>query len=103
MIRQFDVVASPLRRGTEERPYIVIVQCDRVQTLSRICAPLVAARFLRPQDRLNPPFTVQGLPCYFHPIELITLPVRALQNPVANLEADRDRIIAALDLVFTGI
>jgi toxin CcdB len=103
MIRQFDVFATPLRRGREERPYLVVVQSDRFAMLSRICAPLVAERFLKPDGRLNPLVVVAGQRCFLHPVELVTLPIHALRSPLANLEADRHRIIAALDLVFTGI
>jgi toxin CcdB len=103
MTRQFDVYATPLRRGRIERPYIVIVQSDSIDSTSRVCAPLVAKRFLTPQHRLNPAFNVEGQDVYFHPVEMITLPLRALRDAVTNLEADRDRIIAALDLVYTGI
>ena len=103
MIRQFDVFPNPLRRGKEERPYLIVVQSDRFAMTSRVCAPLVAERFLRPDGRLNPVFIVAGEKCYLHPVELITLPIHVLRSPVINLESDRYRIIAALDLVFTGI
>jgi len=103
MIHQFDVFASPFRKGREERPYIVILQSDRIDTASRVCGFLIAERFLRPEGRLNPAFVVESRRCYFHPIELVTLPAQALREPIANLEAERDRIVAALDLVFTGI
>lgn len=103
MSRQFDVFRNPLRRAKEERPFFVVVQSDRIDSLSRVCVPLIADRFLKPSPRLNPPFDVSGQRCYFHPVEMITLPVRVLRSPIANLDADRDRLIAAIDLVFTGI
>jgi toxin CcdB len=103
MIRQCDVYPTPFRRDREERPYVVVVQSDRYPTNSRVCAPLVAERFLNPNGRLNPAFEIDGKKCYLHPLELVPLPVRVLRAPIANLEADRDRIIAALDLVFTGV
>jgi hypothetical protein len=103
MTRQFDVFENPLRRGREERPFIVIVQSDRYPTNSRVCAPLVDARFIFPDGRLNPVFTVAGVRCCFHPLELITVPLHALRAPRANLEADRHHLVAALDLAFTGV
>ena len=103
MIRQFDVFATPLRRDKEERPFIVVVQSAWIDNASRICAPLVDARFLTPDRRLNPAFKIAGKDCYFHPVEMTTFPLRVLRDPIANLEVERDRIIAALDLVFTGI
>ena len=103
MIRQCDVYPTPFRRGREERPYIIVVQSDQYPTPARICAPLVAQRFLKPNGRLNPLFEIDGEKCYFHPIELASVPLRALRIPITNLEAHRHRIVAALDLVFTGV
>ena len=104
MIRQFDVFPNPSRRGLEERPYVVVVQCsiwDDVAT--RVCVPLIDEKFIRPQRRLNPGFEVKGRRLYFHPIEIVSVPLRLLREPVANLGEYRDHIIAALDLVFTGV
>ena len=103
MIRQCDVFPTPFRRDREERPYIVVVQSNQYPTSSRLCAPLVAERFLKPNGRLNPLFEINGKRYYFHPLELASLPIRALRGPITNLEADRYRIIGALDLVFTGV
>lgn len=103
MIRQFDVYPTPLRASKQERPYVLVLQSSLIDSQSRVCAPLVAERFIRPDGRLNPLFQIESLRCYLHPIELITLAVRVLRTPVANLESERARIIAALDLVFTGI
>ena len=104
MIHQFDVFPNPSRRGLEERPYVLVVQCsiwDDVAT--RVCVPLIDEKFIRPQRRLNPGFEVKGRRLYFHPIEIVSVPLRLLREPVANLGEYRDHIIAALDLVFTGI
>ncbi|MDE3114713.1 MAG: CcdB family protein [Pseudomonadota bacterium] len=40
---------------------------------------------------------------YFDPTDSTTLPLARLRDPVANLQSERDKIVAALDLVFTGI
>jgi toxin CcdB len=103
MIRQFDVFATPLKRDRLERPYVVVLQSNWIDNASRICSPLIAARFLRPQGRLNPAFEIEGSSVYLHPAEMITLPVRILARSVANLDASREKIVAALDLVFLGI
>ena len=103
-MNQFDVFPNPSGRGTEERPYIVVVQSKFLNDIgTRICVPLIAERFLRPVHRLNPPFEILSQKCYFHPTEMMTIPLRLLRKPVTNLENQRDRIIAALDLVFLGI
>lgn len=103
MIRQCDVFPTPFRRDREERPYIVVVQSDQYPTSSRICAPLVVERFLKPSGRHNPLFEIDSKRYYLHPFELASIPIRALRVPITNLEAYRDRIVAALDLVFTGV
>ncbi len=55
------------------------------------------------EARLNPRFTIEGKTVYLDPTDLVTLTVARLGECIANLEPQRDRIIAALDLVFTGI
>ena len=103
MIRQFDVFQTPFRKDKAERPYYIVVQSDRYQTHSRACAPFVAERFLKPNGRLTPLFELEGKTCYLHPIEILPLPAALLRVKVTNLEADRYRIIGAIDLVFTGV
>ena len=104
MTRQFDVYRNPLRASREQRPFILIVQhaffADRP---TRVVAPLVVLDAIRPERRLNPIFNVLGNPFYLSPTEMITLSVRQLRQHVDNLTHERDRIVAALDLVFTGI
>ncbi|HEY2067967.1 MAG TPA: CcdB family protein [Rhizomicrobium sp.] len=102
-IRQFDVYPTPLRASREERPYVMVMQSSVIDSQSRVCAPLVAERFIRPDGRLNPRFEIEGRNFYLHPVELITLAVRVLRIPVANLEHERYHIISAIDLVFTGV
>jgi toxin CcdB len=102
-IRQFDVCPTPFKRDKRERPFLVVLQSSLIDSRSRVCGMLVDAQFLEPLGRLNPSFMVEGTKVYFHPIELLTLDGRLLRSPVGNLEAARDRIVAALDLVFTGV
>ena len=104
MTRQFDVFHNPSRSGRVDRPFILIVQAPYLDHLkTRVGGPLVTERALRRELRLNPELPVQGQNYYFSPTELVTFPLQLLHQPVTNLEAYRDRIIAALDLVFTGI
>ncbi|MEI9992323.1 MAG: CcdB family protein [Rhizomicrobium sp.] len=104
MTRQFDVYRNPLRGGREQRPYLLVVQhglfADRP---TRVVVPLVVAAAIRPERRLNPSLRVLGKPFYLSPTEIITLPIRHLRDHVDNLESERDRIVAALDVLLTGI
>jgi hypothetical protein len=59
---------------------------------------------MRGAQHLNPIVTVNGDEFWLATHELFAIDRRMLtSNPVANLASDRDAIIAALDLVFTGI
>jgi toxin CcdB len=102
--RQFDVFENPSARGRRERPFLIVVQSDVLSDRhTRVVAPLVAHSELQPLSRLNPTVEVDGRKFYFHPAELAHIPKDMLRKPVANLESERYRIVAALDLVFTGI
>ncbi|HWA92002.1 MAG TPA: CcdB family protein [Rhizomicrobium sp.] len=104
MNRQFDVFRNPLKGGRGDRPCIVAIQhifFDDQPT--RIVVPLLVASAIRPQGRLNPAVTVDRMQLYFSPTEMFSLSRRFLRDPVANIEGDRDKLIAAIDLVFTGI
>jgi toxin CcdB len=104
MIRQFDVVPNPLRTGRADRPYLVSIQHKFLDAAgSRLLAPLSTGRAFHHWPRLNPQLLVLGKPLFLVPTDLISLSLKHLRDPVANLEADRDRIVAALDLVFTGV
>jgi hypothetical protein len=104
MIRQFDVVPNPIRAQRAEQPFLVNVQHAFLAGSSRrVLVPLTAPSAITPIPRLNPSFVIKGQPLLFMPVDVVVLPVRILGEPIANLEAERDRIIASLDLVWTGI
>lgn len=104
MSRQFDVFENPARNGREQRPYLIVVQHDFFDDRpTRVVVPLVTATAIRPELRLNPIVTVLRENYIVSPTEMVTISVRFLRDPIANLEAERDRIVAALDLVFTGL
>jgi len=103
-IGHFDVFPNPSKQGSQDRPFVVVVQSDYLHVLpTRVVVPLVIEGGIRPIHRLNPQFEIEGRKLYFHPVEIAALPVRALRSPVANLEKYRYELISALDLVFTGI
>jgi len=80
------------------------VQANALNHLpTRICVALVAEEFLKPERRLNPQIEIDGQKYYIHPSEIATFPTKLLRRSVANLEGHRDKIIAALDIIFLGI
>jgi len=104
MIRQFDVIANPLRMSRDEQPFLINVQHDFFRDNGkRVLVPLVASEAIRSIPRLNPTFHIDGKRLYLMPNNLLTLPANRLGKVIANLEQYRDQIIAALDLVFTGV
>ena|SRR5579872_954463 len=104
MIRQFDVFPSPVRSERAERPYVLVLQHKIFSAAnSRALASLVVSNDSTFPERAMPGLRVRGRLYYLLATDLFTLPTKYLHTAVANLESDRDRIIAALDLVFTGI
>src|SRR5688572_28295058 len=105
MIRQFDVVANPDPLETVHRPYLINLQSDVVSELtSTVVAPLVPHAQMKGAQRLNPVVTVNGAQFWLATHELFAIDRRMLKSDaIDNLSADRDAIVGALDLVFTGI
>jgi toxin CcdB len=103
-MKQFDVVANPFPRSRERQPFLVALQSDvLVRTLDTVVvAPLERAASGTFADRLNPRIEVEGQPFVLVAQELVTVRKSVLGNPRASIASDRDAIIAALDLLFTG-
>lgn len=72
---------------------------------TRVVAPLSPLERLggKPISRLNPIVAVAGAQYAVLFQELAALPAQVLGQPIANLRQRRDELIAALDLLFTGI
>ena len=101
---QFDIFANPFPRSRERQPFLVSLQSD---LLSRgldtvVVAPLERADTDTFADRLNPRFDIEGVPFVLIAQELVTIRKSALGAPRGSLAGERDRIIAALDVLFTG-
>ncbi len=103
-MKQFDVVANPFPRSRERQPFLVALQSDLlVRTLDTVVvAPLERAASGTFADRLNPRIEVEGQPLVLVAQELVTVRKSVLGNPRASIAGDRNAIIAALDLLFTG-
>lgn len=103
-ISYFDVVPNPLRQARKARPFYVCVQhrfLDHLRT--RIMAPLLSAGDGSERSRLYPHLNIGDRMVILDPTDLVTMEVRHLGQPVANLSSESFRIVAALDLVFTGV
>ncbi len=64
--------------------------------------PLLARPIGGP-PRLHPALAFDAGTYFLDPAEPVTVLARRMRTPIANLAAERDRILAALDLVFTGV
>lgn len=96
---QFDVFKSDALGG-----HVVDIQHRLLDDLStRVVVPLVPRSLLREQiARMNPVMTLKGELLVFAPQFIATVDDELLRDPVANLSAHRDEIVAALDFLFTG-
>ncbi|MDP1605908.1 MAG: CcdB family protein [Rhodocyclaceae bacterium] len=102
---QLDVYPNPDLSTADDIPYLLDIQSGLLHTLPGcVVVPLANPESLEalPILRLNPKLEVAGSAVVMLTQELATLPRRALKTPVANLSAQRDEILAALDLLFTG-
>ncbi len=102
---QFDVYQNPNRETSDAIPYLLDVQADLLDRLAtRVVVPLVVAEEMPlAATQLNPQFKIKGVAVVMSTAELAGLPSRALGDKVASLKTKRDEIIAALDMLFTGI
>ena len=100
---QFDVHPT---RGQAARlaPYLVELQSESVADLAMaVVAPLRKAGGGKPLSILHVPASLDGETYWLAVEELISLPRKVLQPPVANSGAVRPAVIAAMDFLFSGI
>jgi toxin CcdB len=103
---QFDVYrnANPATRA--RIPYLLDIQSDLLDSLTtRVVVPLCKPRILKGRlaERLNPVFEVEGREVAMLTPELAGVQAKALGEAIGNLSSQRGVVIAALDLVITGI
>lgn len=100
---QFDLFSNS---RSKNYPLLLDLQSDLLRDLAtRVVAPLSSVKRLggKPIGHLNPVVTVAGVDYAILLQELAALPVKALGKSVGNLGERRSELIAALDLLFTGI
>ena len=102
---QFDVLRNPSSETASWAPYLIVLQTDLLSELGTVVvAPLVReAEFGRTATTLNPVFEVDGQRVVLSVAELAGVSRRLLGERIGTLAARRDEIIAAVDLLFTGI
>ncbi len=101
---QFDVCRNPNPASRERAPYVLILQSDLLDPLpTAVVAPLVRLGEFEPIRRLNPAFDIDGESFVLSTAELAGIPRTAIGPALSSLAGERDAVIAALDLLFTGI
>jgi toxin CcdB len=102
---QFDVYLNPNPATRKAIPYLLDVQADLLDTLAtRAVVPLVLVTEMGLAAKiLNPKFKIKNTAVVMSTAELAGIPLRSLGDKIASLKSKRDEIIAALDLLFTGI
>jgi len=87
-------------------PYLLNVQSDLIEDLAtRVVVPLYPANVMkgRTLKTLTPIFAIDGKQYVMVTPQLAGVSKKSLGTAVADLSAKRDEIIAALDLLITGI
>ncbi|MDB4963050.1 MAG: putative plasmid maintenance protein CcdB [Myxococcales bacterium] len=100
---QFDIYRNP-RAGTF--PLLLDIQADLLASLgTRVVVPMATPKQYgtKPITRLNPTARVKGTEYVLVFQELAAVPASALGEPVASLVTRRQDLVAAIDLLFTGI
>lgn len=103
---QFCVYANPRNAGRERIPFVLDMQSEVMDRLpTRLVVPLVRDRLFpsRRIPRLNLRFIIKGQPVILSPAEMGAVAASALGDAIDDLSAQRRELIAALDLLFTGI
>ncbi len=103
---QFDIYRNPNPASAKNIPYLLDVQSDLLSHLiTRVVAPLsrpdvVSGKTAR---QLNPVFEISGEQLVLLTQEMAGVSIKPLGNAVANLQEKRADILAALDVVFSGV
>jgi toxin CcdB len=102
--KQLDVFVNPDPEFSDTHPYFVVLQHDALGHLNtRVVAPLVAPKAIPFFDRLMPEVSIGGARYVVDMTNIGVIPVRLLQERVANLEERRYDVVRAIDLIFTGV
>ncbi|MBV8658192.1 MAG: CcdB family protein [Burkholderiales bacterium] len=103
---QFTVYRNPNPESKARIPYLLDVQSDLLADLStRVVAPLARASGMKGHaiKSLMPTFEIEGEYVVMLTPQLAGVAGKVLGEPVANLIEHRADIVAALDLLITGI
>ena len=96
---KYDVFPNPSGDG-----FLLDVQSDILSDLNtRVVVPLLPIISApKPATRLNPTFEIDGESVVMVTQFMAAVPARMLTNSIANIEAEFDKITAAVDMLMQG-
>lgn len=103
---QYDVLQNTDGASRRAVPYLLDIQSDLLDALStRVVVPLaVQGRGAPPpMSRLMPVFEIEGRACTMVTPQLAGVPRTVLGQKVASLAHARHEIVAALDVLISGV
>lgn len=104
-MNQFCVYVNADAASKRTIPYWLIVQSDLIDaTQSRVVVPLIAPQLAGPLvARLMPVLMVAGKRLVMDAAQITNVPMQMLGRHEADLSAERLTILAALDMLISGI
>jgi len=104
-VAQFDVFANPSESADKGIPYVVVLQSDLLDALAtRLVMPLAKIDFAdKVPEKLCPLVTVSGQKLRALAHYAAPLPARSLRQMVGNLSPQSHLLIAAMDVVLSGV
>ncbi len=102
---QFDVYLNRNPETSSYIPYLLDVQAELLDVLAtRVVVPLYTLDSMpKPVRHLHPVLEINGEKLVLSTAELAGISMKILGEAVCNVASHRDKIIAALDFVFTGV
>jgi toxin CcdB len=100
---QFDVHRNG-GKLSEFIPFIVVIQSAAFDdSQRRVVAPLIHAKAFGKvhNARFNPSFSVAGHKVVLQPLEVVSVPKKSLGDSVVNLKVDGQKIVDALDELYS--
>jgi toxin CcdB len=105
-MKRFDVFRNESAQGSRKFPFFLVLQSDLLQQLTTaVVAPLGRASIVGGKlvDTLAPVLDIDGESFVLYTPELAAIPAAILRKRVANLDDQREKIVRAVDFLFSGI
>jgi toxin CcdB len=104
LVAQFDIVENVDRASRRAYPYLVVLQHAHAESASTVVVAPVAFPPSRPlAPRLHPAIAIDGQRYIIFIPQLAAVAKSQAGKVVGSAVGERDRIVAALDMLFTGV